>query len=199
VSVVKEPQWAKQAWEPVWTAQEFPYPQTVEAAGKIYRTHQQVVAHEKPSRVKHEQIERLVQPVYRTSDRQDPLVTPKQRLHRWFTDPDVGKDVRLLLRLVDQRDLGAETPCWTMRSCDRLFKYPTFILGTRRAVSAHRWMHELVIGPIPVGFMVDHECEQKRCVNPDHLEAVTNAENIRRSKARKAARLRATPSPRLQA
>lgn len=45
---------------------------------------------------------------------------------------------------------------------------------------AHRMAYELLIGPIPDGLVLDHLCRVKRCVNPDHLEPVTNAENIRR-------------------
>ena len=31
---------------------------------------------------------------------------------------------------------------------------------------------------------IDHKCGQRDCVNPDHLEAVTSGENIRRARAR---------------
>ncbi len=35
-------------------------------------------------------------------------------------------------------------------------------------------------GPIPEGLELDHLCRVRHCVNPDHLEAVTHRENIRR-------------------
>lgn len=45
---------------------------------------------------------------------------------------------------------------------------------------AHRVMYQLLRGPIPEGLEPDHLCRVKRCVNPDHLELVTHAENLRR-------------------
>jgi hypothetical protein len=46
---------------------------------------------------------------------------------------------------------------------------------------AHRLMYVLTHGPIPPGHMVDHRCRVRWCCNPAHLEAVTAAENNRRS------------------
>lgn len=46
---------------------------------------------------------------------------------------------------------------------------------------AHRVMYEHFVGPIPEGFDLDHLCRNRKCVRPDHLEAVTRKENLRRS------------------
>ena len=45
---------------------------------------------------------------------------------------------------------------------------------------AHRVAHLAAKGPTPDGWHVDHLCRVKLCVNADHLEAVTPAENNRR-------------------
>ena len=54
--------------------------------------------------------------------------------------------------------------------------------GRREQAARHRLAYEDAFGPIPEGLTIDHTCKVKRCVNPDHLEAVTQAENVRRTR-----------------
>lgn len=45
---------------------------------------------------------------------------------------------------------------------------------------AHRYSYEYFIGKIKKGLVIDHLCQNKPCVNPYHLEMVTQRENNRR-------------------
>src|SRR5688572_505713 len=49
--------------------------------------------------------------------------------------------------------------------------------GTRLA---HRFYYESLVGPIPAGLVLDHRCRVQPCVNPDHLEPVTQRTNMAR-------------------
>lgn len=44
--------------------------------------------------------------------------------------------------------------------------------------AAHRVAYQLLKGDIPPEYVVDHLCRNVCCVNPQHLEAVTNHENV---------------------
>lgn len=63
---------------------------------------------------------------------------------------------------------------------------------TRRA---HRVVYELVNGPI-TSETLDHLCRNPACVNPDHLEEVSNRENVLRGEGFAACNARKTHCPR---
>jgi hypothetical protein len=73
-----------------------------------------------------------------------------------------------------------DTGCWNWQlSIDRN-GYGHTRLADGTATGAHRVMYARHRGPIPNGLHLDHLCRNPRCVNPDHLEPVTPADNVRR-------------------
>ena len=55
--------------------------------------------------------------------------------------------------------------------------------GVSGGTTAHRVAYRLVKGDIRKGMSIDHLCRNHRCVNPDHLDAVTQRENVYRGLA----------------
>lgn len=49
-----------------------------------------------------------------------------------------------------------------------------------RKVKAHRWSYEHFVGAVPDGLVLDHLCRNRACANPEHLEPVTQKENVLR-------------------
>lgn len=72
--------------------------------------------------------------------------------------------------------------CWLWTAYVGPHGYGQLSVGRERFL-AHRYVYERVVGPIPEGMHLDHVCRTRHCVNPGHLEVVTNAENTRRGKA----------------
>ena len=54
------------------------------------------------------------------------------------------------------------------------------IAMTGHSRMAHRYAYESRVGPIPQGFTIDHLCFNRSCVNHEHLEPVTQADNAAR-------------------
>ena len=80
-------------------------------------------------------------------------------------------------------DRGHGTPCWVwaLRTNNGYG-----VLSFRgRQWYAHRLIYEATHGPVPRGKELDHVCRVSLCVNPDHVEPVTHAENVQRGKTAK--------------
>lgn len=69
------------------------------------------------------------------------------------------------------------TGCWVWQRAKDQGGYG---MSGKNGKRAHRTYYEANKGPIPEGMQLDHLCRNHSCVNPDHLEPVTNAENQRR-------------------
>jgi hypothetical protein len=99
-----------------------------------------------------------------------------------------GHNGRKLTRYI----IDANTGCWLWQLSLSIQGYGMLQLnfgrdkqtGKRRVrtMVAHKLMWETKYGPVPKGLELDHLCRNPRCVNPEHLEAVTHEENMRRAK-----------------
>lgn len=74
--------------------------------------------------------------------------------------------------------IDSGTQCWNWPSAGKR-GYAT-VRVDRKPYLVHRLSYEAYIGRIPEGLEIDHLCRNRRCCNPDHLEPVTRAENVRR-------------------
>ena len=74
--------------------------------------------------------------------------------------------------------------CWLWQASKDSKGYGQVRLGARpgKLKYVHRLSYEMLVGPIKDGMVIDHLCKVPNCLNPEHLEQVTQAENVRRGK-----------------
>ncbi len=76
------------------------------------------------------------------------------------------------------------TGCWIWTGAVTSAGYGNLYIGGGRSgpryATAHRFIYELFVGPVPPAFDLDHLCRVRQCCNPMHVEPVTRRENLRR-------------------
>ena len=89
---------------------------------------------------------------------------------------------RVELPTTEQRFYGkvaTDGDCWVWMAGTHREGYGWF-RADGRDVLAHRWSYEFLRSPIPEGLVLDHLCRVRACVNPWHLEPVSDRTNIKR-------------------
>lgn len=90
--------------------------------------------------------------------------------------PRIPLEVRLN-RYIEKRESG----CWEWVGYRNSRGYGYIMMIGKGNTPAHRVTYEFWVGLIPDGLEIDHLCRNPSCVNPEHLEPVTHAENMARS------------------
>lgn len=96
----------------------------------------------------------------------------------------------LLQRIMPKIHINPVTHCWEWTASRQSGGYAQIMLkrpdGKFAPQVVHRVMWELTKGPIPEGLTIDHLCRVRYCVNPDHMEVVTQQVNILRGTSKSA-------------
>ena len=78
---------------------------------------------------------------------------------------------------------GKPNECWEWKGSTASHGYGQLMVKSKPRTS-HTLAYELFKGPIPKGLHVLHSCDNRKCVNPNHLRLGTNHENVLDCKAR---------------
>jgi len=73
------------------------------------------------------------------------------------------------------------TNCWNWQHTINNLGYGSIYIK-RKQYLAHRFIYEQMCGQIPENKVLDHICNNKSCVNPEHLRPISNNHNLNRSR-----------------
>lgn len=76
-------------------------------------------------------------------------------------------------------DMGWDTPCWAYLGALDRNGYGIRGRVESTTTKPHRQSYEEFVGPIPEGITINHMCRHAACINPEHLEPLPNADNVK--------------------
>lgn len=77
-------------------------------------------------------------------------------------------------------DKCGDSACWNWTAGRTAQGYGGFHPAKYVTELAHRWSYKAAYGDLQSDLVIDHLCRNRTCVNPAHLEQVTDLENLRR-------------------
>lgn len=104
-------------------------------------------------------------------------------------EPPIRSRKRPAPKRIQDRILGLCIPepnsgCWLWLGAVKSNGYGNVSLGGGKFTQAHRASYIAFVGAIPVGMVICHQCDNKLCVNPDHLKLGTYKDNSREARER---------------
>ena len=81
-------------------------------------------------------------------------------------------------RIFSRVDILGPDDCWEWRGPRSVGGYGVTHLRDMTTVQVHRLSYSVMVGAIPSGLVIDHLCRNRACVNPHHLEPVTDRVNV---------------------
>jgi hypothetical protein len=92
-------------------------------------------------------------------------------------NPEGYPSIEVLRERVETNYLLGDSGCWLWQGYVNDSGYGVLKIRPYR-IRAHRASFEVFSGPVPDGLVLDHLCRVRHCVNPEHLEPVTEQVNI---------------------
>lgn len=102
---------------------------------------------------------------------------PSLRIRKGF---EMAHSRPLSVRFEEKVERVPFMECWAWMGAKNQYGYGRIDFGGERYSGAHRVAYQLYVGAIPSDKCIDHLCRNRWCVNPLHLEVVTNRENLMR-------------------